>query len=138
MKLQEYSKVRIQDWHGRKGKNVYSIIKGHINDLIYLLDRNKKVEGYSHLKLRIYMFKHYFKNPVAGGEFRFEIENKIVNKIICDLSPLSEFRSYGSKDSDRELELRADARIEFAQQAKHALEMAQKVYNLPNYEIRNE
>lgn len=138
MKLQEYSKLRIQDWNGRKGRNVYSIIKNHIHDLMYLIERNKDTGNYRHKKLRIYFFKHFLNNPLAGGEFLFECNKNNVNSIICDMSSMREFRAYKGEDSDWHSEIKTTIRTEFITQTKHAFQMAQKHYNIQKCEIRNE
>jgi hypothetical protein len=133
MKLQEYSKLRIQDWNGRKGKNVYSIIKNQIHDLQYLIKAGKDTGAYRHKKLRIYFFKHFYNDPLGGGLFLFECDKNNVNSIICYVS---EFRNYSSNNTDFYSEIKDIMRAEFIIQTKHAFEMAQKHYKIQKCEIR--
>lgn len=139
MKLQEYSKLRIQDWNGRKGRNIYSIIKNHIHDLQFIIKGNKSTDSYRHKNLRIYFFKHFYRNPLSGGEFLFQCDKNNVNSIICDISSLTEFRGYyGVDDTELYNKIKEAARAEFITQTKHAFEMAQKHYKIQKCEIRNE
>lgn len=131
MKLNEYSKIRIQDWSGRRGRNVYSILKNQLDDINRTIELKKYISNLTNSTVKIYVFKHWINTPLIGAEFKVLCDGICVNGITAKLNiniankPITE-------------EMKNDLSNEFLGQIRHAFEMIAKNYQISNCRLEDE